>query len=145
MDRGDPSGAPRIQTVIATPSGVVHLDASFLIRGLALGSPEALRLDRWNEQGRVLAMSTLAWGQFLCGPLGTGDDALAERIVSTHVPIGLDEAREAARLFNETGRRRSSFPDCLIAAAAILASAPLATTDHGDFERFREFGLDLAG
>ena len=130
--------------MISFTAGAVHLDASFLIRALVAESAEALKLHRWNAAGRTLTMSALAWSQFLCGPVETEDQALAERMVRAVVPIGSEEASRAARLFNDTGRRRSSFQDCVIAAAAILARAPLATTDHADFERFRPLGLEIA-
>ena len=130
--------------MIAFTSDPVHLDASFLIRALAPDSAQALRLRGWGGEGRMLTMSAMAWGQVLCGPLETEDQALAERIIREVVPLGAEAAREAARLFNGTGRRRGSFPDCLIAATAILARAPLATTDREDFERFQPLGLQIA-
>jgi predicted nucleic acid-binding protein len=60
------------------------------------------------------------------------------------VPFGRSEAQIAAALFNATGRRRASRPDCLIAAAAICSSAPLATYNRKDFSRFVALGLRLA-
>ena len=123
----------------------VHLDTSFLIRALVDGSNEARALRTWLRQGLTVAISTLAWGEFLCGPLSEEDAALALRIVRAHVPLGTEEATEAARLFNETGRRRGSFQDCLVAATALTAVAELATADRSDFARFEECGLKLAG
>jgi predicted nucleic acid-binding protein len=64
--------------------------------------------------------------------------------VRTHVPLGTDEAAEAARLFNATGRRRGSFQDCIVAATAVTSGASLATTDRADFERCVPQGLQLA-
>jgi predicted nucleic acid-binding protein len=89
-------------------------------------------------------MCALAWGEFLCGPLGEAEEAVARRVARRHVPIGSAEAREAARLFNQGGRRRNSFPDCIIAATAILAGAELATSNPADFERFVDAGLEMA-
>ena len=109
------------------------------------GSNEALALRTWLRQGLTVAISTLAWGEFLCGPLSEEDAALALRIVRAHVPLGTEEATEAARLFNETGRRRGSFQDCLVAGTALTAVAELATADRSDFVRFEECGLKLAG
>jgi predicted nucleic acid-binding protein len=89
-------------------------------------------------------VSAFAWGEFLCGPLGNSDEADARRIAYRHVPVGTEEATRAARLFNRTGRRRGSFPDCIIAATAIVSGAELATSNLSDFERFREAGLEIA-
>ena len=86
-------------------------------------------------------MSTWAWGELLCGPLGSEDASLALRIVRRHVPLWLEEATEAARLFNATGRRRGSLPDCVVVASAVLSNSPLATSDKRDFERFLPLGL----
>ena len=52
--------------------------------------------------------------------------------------------RNAATLFNATGRRSRSLQDCMIAAAAIRANAELATIDVKDFRRFEQFGLRIA-
>ena len=59
-------------------------------------------------------------------------------------PFGADAAPVAARLFNETGRRRNSLADCMIAATALQAGAELATADLSDFRRFESLGLRLA-
>ena len=130
--------------MILGPGPEIHLDTSFLIRALVPGADEAATLRRWLEDGRAVALSVLAWGEFLCGPLPEGAEAVARRVARRHVPLGTDEAAEAARLFNATGRRRGSFQDCLVAATAILAGAELATSDRADFRRFLAEGLRLA-
>ena len=122
----------------------VHLDTSFLIRALGPGTAEAARLREWLEERRSVAVCALAWGEFLCGPVTEAESALARRIVRTHVPIRTQEATEAARLFNVGGRRRGSFADCLIAAAAMIARAELATSNPDDFGPFLADGLMLA-
>ena len=58
------------------------------------------------------------------------------------MPFGGDDAVRVAELFNQTGRRRGSLFDCMIAAAAIRANAILATGNRIDFKRFR--GLRFA-
>lgn len=143
MGGADPRRARREPAVIAAAPPDVHLDASFLIRALVEGSPEFRALDAWLGAKRAVAMSTLAWGEFLCGPLLLEDEELASRVTRKRVPLGAEEAAEAARLFNVTGRRRGSFQDCIVAASAIRAGAALATTDH-DFDRFVPEGLKLA-
>lgn len=122
----------------------VHLDTSFLIRALVAESKEAIELRAWLEGRTTVAISAFAWGEFLCGPLDEAALSTARRIAYRHVPVGTDEASEAARLFNQGGRRRGSFPDCIIAATAIISGARLATANRGDFARFAEAGLELA-
>ena len=123
----------------------IHLDTSFLIRALVPGSRESTRLRTWLQDRRSVAISTFTWGEFLCGPLDEADAMDARRIAHKHVPVGTEEATTAAGLFNRTGRRRGSFQDCIIAATAIVAGAELATSNVGDFARFEDAGLKLAG
>jgi len=52
-------------------------------------------------------------------------------------------AEVAAELFNQTGRRRGSTADCLIAAAVIGCDAELLTRNMADFKPFVEHGLRL--
>ncbi len=122
---------------------MIHLDTGFLIRALVRGSPEDSRLRTWLRDNERLAMSTVAWAEFLCGPLGPNEIALATRIVPIREALSEAHAQLAATLFNGSGRRRGSLADCLIATAAIAASAPLATTNPRDFERFTAHGLRL--
>lgn len=130
--------------MIRPASRTIHLDTSFLIRALDPACQESGRLMEWLRDRRSIAVSTLAWGEFLCGPLDEAEAAAARRITQKRLPIGSEEATEAARLFNHAGRRRNSFPDCIIAATAIVSGAELATSNLGDFERFQEAGLRLA-
>jgi len=89
-------------------------------------------------------MSSIGWAEFLCGPVGSEAVALVGRIVGEPSAFTVAEATLAAHLFNDTGRRRGSLADCMIAAAAIQAGAPLATANPRDFSRFRAAGLELA-
>ena len=98
----------------SAPTSNVHLDTSFLIRALLPGSDEATALRIWLQTGRVVEISTLVWGELLCGPLGEREEAAARRVVRRHVPLDTDRAAEAARLFNHAGRRRGSFSDCIV-------------------------------
>jgi predicted nucleic acid-binding protein len=123
---------------------VIHLDTSFLIRALASGSPEDGSLRRWLRAGEPLAMSAIAWAEFLCGPLSEEDRSLAVAVVSERVPFTAEDAGLAARLFNESGRRRGSLVDCMIAASALNARASLATANTPDFRRLAASGLVLA-
>lgn len=122
----------------------MHLDTSFLIRALAGPSPENARLRTMLSQRDSLAISALAWAEFCCGPLPLGAESLAREVVGAIVHVGVAEAERAAALFNNTGRRRGSMMDCLIAASAIEANVPIVTSNVVDFRRFVPHGLQLA-
>lgn len=121
----------------------VHLDTCFLLHALQSDSSEAKRLAGWLAEGRAVRMSVMAWAEVQCGPFTDGQRALVARLLGDPLTLQARHGDLAARLFNASGRRRGSLPDCLIAAAAIDADAPLATTDAG-FERFAEQGLQMA-
>ena len=108
------------------------------------GSDEARRLRQWVHSGELLGVSAVAWAEFLCGPVS--DERAAAIAVLLAAPESFDAAAApvAARLFNETGRRRGSQGDCMIAATAIQADVQLATADLVDFRRFESLGLTLA-
>ena len=122
---------------------MIHLDTSFLIRGLVRGSTEDRALRKWLRGREALGMSTVAWTELLCGPLEESDRELATRVVSQRVPFLEEDSVLSARLFNETGRRRGSLIDCMIAATAMRAREPLATANVADFRPFATYGLAL--
>jgi len=123
---------------------VIHLDTSFLVRALAAGTFQDQRLREWLAAGETIGMSAVAWAEFLCGPVEPTALELLDKVVTERAAFSEGEAMLAARLFNESGRRRGSFADCMIAAAAIRASVPLATDNPKDFRRFAAAGLTLA-
>lgn len=88
-------------------------------------------------------MSTIAWAELLCGPIEKRHMESATTIVSKRVPFLEEDSALAARLFNESGRRRGTFVDCMIAATALRSQAPLATSNPSDFTRFEESGLTV--
>lgn len=124
---------------------MIHFDTSFLVRAVIDGSPQGDMWRRWILEGTGVAISAVALCEFLCGSAGAdvGQEALVE-ILGPGVPITAEEAEVAARLFNETGRRRNSLNDCLIAATALTHGASLATCDAAHFRRFARAGLRLA-
>lgn len=63
---------------------MIHLDTSFLIRALIPGSPEDHKLREWVRVGETLAISTVAWAEFLCGPLNETELVLATQIIGKH-------------------------------------------------------------
>lgn len=123
---------------------MIQLDTSFLIRALVAGTTEDLRLREWIEQRSALAVSALAWTEFVCGPISPEALSVAARLLGEPLPFSGAEATLAGQLFNDTGRRRGSMMDCMIAAMAIHAGDHVATVNRADFKRFEKFGLILA-
>lgn len=123
---------------------MIHLDTNYLIGLLVRGSREALDVDQWLVKGESLAASAIAWSEFLNGPV-TGSEAIQVETVlqSQIVSFGKADAAVAADLFNQTGRRRGSRLDCLIAATAICNQSELATINQSDFKLFTPHGLKL--
>lgn len=112
---------------------MIHLDTSYLVRALVPGSREDVQLRAWLSSETALAISAVAWAEFLCGPLDANDLSLAGAVVGEAVPLTADHAVRAAALFNAAGRRRGTFVDCLIASVAIEEDALLATCNPKDF------------
>ncbi len=123
---------------------MIHLDTSFLIRILAPDAPETRLLETMDPDESIV-VSALAWAEFQCGPIKPAEQELATRIVDSYRDFTIEHAGVAARLFNESGRRRGSLPDCVIAAVAIHDGARLATANLTDFRRFESAGLKLIG
>jgi predicted nucleic acid-binding protein len=122
---------------------VIHLDTSFLIRALVRISPEDKKLRGWLRSGEDIGMSSIAWAEFLCGPIDQGVLELVGRFVPRRDPFTEEDAALAAQLFNQSGRRRGTMLDCMIAASAMGNEALLATANESDFVRFRASGLRL--
>ncbi len=122
---------------------MIHLDTSFLIGALRAGSPESEKLEAWARANETITMSSVAWTEFLCGPLDAAAASVASMLVDRRLDFTAEMAEVAARLFNDTGRRRNSLTDCMIAAAAIAEDTAVATSDLRDFSRFEQHGLAL--
>ena len=123
---------------------MIHLDTSFLIRALKVGTPEDRMLREWIGKGESLTMCTVAWGEFLCGPLSIHEVELADAIIGPRRDFTSEHAAVAAQIFNDSGRRRGSLIDCMIAAVALTDDSPIATTNTSDFRRFENSGLKIA-
>ncbi len=101
-------------------------------------------MEGWMEKGEVFAASSIAWSEFLNGPVESAQVVKMEVLIQGKIiPFGREEAQFSAMLFNAAGRKRATRPDCLIAAAAICAKAPLATLNRKDFAPFVSLGLQL--
>lgn len=122
---------------------MIQLDTSLLIRAFAVGSDEDATLRRWLRDREAIGISTPAWTEFLCGPVSATLVEIAVRLLGEPLPFTGAEAAVAGRLFNETGRRRGTLIDCMIAATAIEAGDALATSNRIDFKRFEKLGLTL--
>lgn len=123
---------------------MIHLDTSFLIRALEPGSLEDRKLRGWIGESEALGMSTVAWTELLCGPLSPSEMEWAAEIVGQRRNFTPEHAVIAARLFNDSGRRRGSLIDCMIGATALADGASIATANVVDFRRFATAGLELA-
>src|SRR6266487_3252994 len=116
---------------------MTHLDTNFLIQALVTGSPAEIKMLAWLAAGEDLGISTIAWSEFLCGPLTPQDEALAQLLLAAPEPFLAADARKAAELFNATGRRSRSLADCQIAAVALRCAVPVATGNTSDFVPFQ--------
>ena len=91
-----------------------------------------------------MSVSSVAWAEYLCGPLDATARSLAQQIFPNPEPFLASDAVVAADLFNQTGRRSRSLADCMIAAVAMRCQAKLATGNSADFKPFVSRGLILA-
>lgn len=120
---------------------MIQLDTSFLIRALIRGTPQDELLRQWITDGESLVLSSIAWTEFLCGPLKTEEIKLTQQLIEQVLPFGTEDAELASELFNRSGRRRGSLVDCMVAACAVRRHAPLATANPSDFKRMEKSGL----
>lgn len=123
----------------------LHLDTNFLIFGADPNHAAHKQLRKWLATGETFAVSAMAWAEFRCGPLtpdllSAWEALLDGRVVPLDHPI----AERASDLFNLTGRRSRSLPDCIIAATAMSGGARLATLNRADFAPMVKLGLALA-
>jgi len=89
--------------------------------------------------------SSICWHEYVRGPLLEEDRARVLRVIESRVlPLDRLEAEKAADLYNNTGRRKGSTADCLIAAVAIQRSAILLSANRDDFSRFVPHGLRVS-
>ncbi|RKX88378.1 MAG: hypothetical protein DRP58_00590 [Spirochaetes bacterium] len=123
---------------------MVLLDTNYLIRSLIPETLEASRIINWIKNSEVLCTSTIAWYEFLCGPVNEEGIIVVHSLIEERVlPFTSDQSVEAAHLFNKTGRKRNLRVDAMIASAAIINNAKLATENITDFNHFVPLGLKL--
>ena len=123
---------------------MIHLDTNYVIALVTAHSPLNPVLQGWLQAGETLAVSAVAWSEFLTGPVTPQQVRDVSAILESRVVVfGVFEAAMAARLYNQTGRKRGTRSDCFIAATAICARAPLATNNRAHFLPFVAGGLQL--
>jgi predicted nucleic acid-binding protein len=122
---------------------MIHLDTNVLI-ALPVLAKQRHALAQRIGRGEPVATSSLAWFEYVCGPLPESEQSLVRAAIGGQILV-VDEAvaERAADLFNHVGRTRSLRTDSLIAATAILAGAELATYNAADFAPFTTRGLKL--
>jgi predicted nucleic acid-binding protein len=122
---------------------MIHLDTNFLIQALIPNSSCSVKLESWLGANENIGISTIAWSEFVCGPLSANDLTLSRLMIRRTEPFVRADAEKAAELFNLTGRRSRTLADCQIAAVALRCGAKVATTNSRDFTPFEKFGLQL--
>lgn len=122
---------------------MIHLDTNVLI-ALPLLARQRHVLTRRIAKGEPVATSSLAWFEYVCGPVTESEQFLVHAAIGGRI-LNVDEAvaERAAALFNHAGRKRRLRTDSLIAATAILAGAELASYNAEDFGPFIPHGLQL--
>jgi predicted nucleic acid-binding protein len=124
---------------------MIQLDTNYLIGLVTVPSPLQPQLLAWLQAGEKFAISTVAWSEFLSGPVTPREIRDAKAMLEDRIIVfGVIEAEIAAKIYNQTGRRRGTRDDCFIAATAICARTPLATLNRKDFTPFISAGLRLA-
>ena len=123
---------------------MIHLDTNFLISSLDPTTAEAQRLDNWTLAGEPVGISSVTWTEFLCGPVSSNEIRAATVYFPDPQAFLAQDSRVAAEWFNQTGRRRGSLADCMIAAVSYRLGARLATLNVADFRLFVPLGLVLA-
>ena len=123
---------------------MIHLDTNFLIYALQPGSSQERRLFEWRSAGEAINLSAIVWTEYLCGPVSADDVRRATNLFPNPEPFLPVDSPIAAEWFNQTGRRRGSIMDCMVAAVSYRAGARLATENTQDFRLFVSLGLSLA-
>lgn len=123
---------------------MICLDTNYLVCALVPGSQEARAVSAWLKRDERLFASTVAWYEFLCGPVRAEEVRLVRGLLAGGVSA-FDEAQAvtSARLFNAAGRARRLRVDAMIAACAIESGCCLATANRTDFAAFVPYGLKL--
>src|SRR5471030_924595 len=116
---------------------MIHLDTNYLIGLVTSPFPLKPQVVAWFNAGETLAISAIAWSEFLNGPVTSQEIKDGFGMIEGRIrAFDIREAEMAANLFNLTGRNRATQTDCFIAATAVCAGAYIATLNRKDFARF---------
>lgn len=123
---------------------MIHLDTNLLIDLVTSHSPQVEMVHEWLKNKIPLAASAVTWSEFCNGPHSKEQKSAVHAILRGGIhPFTEDQAEFASRLFHQTGRKRGSHADCMIAAAAFCTRQSIATRNIKDFERFLPYGVKL--
>src|SRR4051812_26256875 len=98
---------------------MIHFDTNSLIQATVAGSAAHVQFAAWATAQEAFNVSSIAWAEFLCGPMDATAEALARQILPNPEAFLPADAVRAASLFNQTGRPSRSLADCMIGAVAI--------------------------
>ena len=114
---------------------------------IALSDPSDILFqsaEKALRDGAMACTCSVAWHEYVRGPLSDEDRDRALRVIESRIySLERTNAEFAAELFNQTGRRRGSTADCLIAAVAVACRTELLTRNLADFRPFEPHGLRL--
>lgn len=123
---------------------MIHLDANLLIALLKDTDPHHVEAVRVISGSGPFATSSVAWMEFLSKPIHPNEESALKAILTGGIlPFEQETAAFAGQLYHLTGSKRRTLLDSMIASAAILANATLATVNPDDFSAFIPHGLRL--
>lgn len=123
---------------------MTQLDANLLIALLKDTDPHHAEAVRVISGSGPFATSSVAWMEFLSKPIHQNEELALRAILTGGIlPFEQETAALAGQLYHLTGSKRRTRLDSMIASAAILANATLATVNPDDFSAFIQHGLRL--
>lgn len=122
----------------------MHLDTNILIGVFSEEKELRAKLKRFFHEGYSFSVSALVWHEFVSGPVKAIQKQHALSLIEERIlPMDKDIAELASELYNSSGRKKSSRPDCIVAATAINYQAEMLTLNASDFKAFSKQGLEL--
>ena len=77
----------RCQTLMPRSFSMIHFDTNFLIQTVVAGSPAHEKFRAWTQAREDCNASSIAWAEFLCGPLDAPAEAIARQIFPNPEPF----------------------------------------------------------